>query len=74
MGVIIEIRQAKPAESGDLTSISFASKRYWNYPEEYFEIWEKELTITPEYIDNNIVYGIYITTGAFGRLCIIYLI
>lgn len=43
----IVIRRAIIAESGDLTSISFASKRYWNYPEEYFNVWEKELTITP---------------------------
>jgi len=48
--VELVIRQAKRTESGDLTSISFASKRYWNYPEEYFDVWKKELTITPGYI------------------------
>lgn len=39
-----------------LTEISFASKKYWNYPEEYFTIWQKELTITQEYINTNVVF------------------
>lgn len=50
------IRQARDNESYDLTAISFASKGYWNYPEEYFDIWRKELTITPEYIKDNVVF------------------
>jgi GNAT superfamily N-acetyltransferase len=49
------IRKATPEESDELTDISFASKRFWNYPENYFEIWRNELTITPEYIRENIV-------------------
>lgn len=49
------IRKAFPEESETITEISFASKRFWNYPEEYFEIWKDELTITPEYIHKNIV-------------------
>ncbi|WP_088186728.1 GNAT family N-acetyltransferase [Desulfosporosinus sp. FKA] len=52
----MEIRQAKASESNELTAISFISKRFWNYPEEYFDIWKKELTITPEYIQDNMVY------------------
>lgn len=54
MNVII--RPATIHDSEVLTQISFASKRYWNYPEEYFEVWKDELTITPQYIENNIVY------------------
>ena len=38
-----------------LTEIAFSAKRYWNYPEEYYDIWKNELTITEEYIKNNIV-------------------
>lgn len=49
------IRKASPEESETITEISFASKRFWNYPEEYFEIWKDELTITSEYIRYNIV-------------------
>lgn len=52
----IVIRPAAITDSEALTNISYAAKRYWNYPKEYFDIWENELTITPAYIQNNKVY------------------
>jgi Acetyltransferases len=52
----IEISKAQEADSDALTEISFAAKRHWNYPEYYYERWKNELTITREYILNNIVY------------------
>lgn len=52
----IMISRAKDKESETLTTISFAAKRYWNYPEEYFDVWKDELTITPDYINHNEVY------------------
>ncbi|KLU63362.1 acetyltransferase (GNAT) family protein [Peptococcaceae bacterium CEB3] len=52
----LNIRRAEEADSDDLTAISFASKGHWNYPEEYFDIWNKELTITPDYIRQNGVF------------------
>lgn len=52
----LHIRKAYPADSAALTALSFAAKRYWNYPEEYFDIWKEELTITPEYIQKHLVY------------------
>ena len=53
---MIIIEKAEPHDADVLTSISFSAKRYWNYPEEYFDIWKDELTITPEYIEKNKVY------------------
>jgi GNAT superfamily N-acetyltransferase len=53
-------------ESDILTSISFAAKRYWNYPEEYFDVWKEELTITPDYIKQNQVYVAKIDGKAVG--------
>lgn len=53
---MITIRPASIDDSIALTNISFASKQYWNYPKEYFEIWKDELTITADYIKNNAVY------------------
>lgn len=50
------IRTAIQNEAEILTHISFHSKGYWNYPQEYFEIWTNELTITPTYIEKNNVY------------------
>ena len=52
----IKIVKANEMASRELTSISFAAKRYWGYPDEYFKIWEQELTITPEYIRQNKVF------------------
>lgn len=50
------IRKANPTEYQTLTNLSFQSKNYWNYPDAYFEIWAKELTITRQYILTNDVY------------------
>ena len=50
------IRKAKPGEQDHLTEISFASKKYWDYPSDFFTIWQDELTITADYIRNNNVY------------------
>ena len=38
-----------------LTEIAFSGKKHWNYPNEYYETWKNELTITEEYLNNNIV-------------------
>lgn len=50
------IRRAKTGEAKQLTSISFASKKYWPYPEAYYTVWKNELTITPRYIADNLVF------------------
>lgn len=50
------IRAASQEEADALTRIAFAAKRSWGYPETHFEIWKSELTITPGYIGQNIVY------------------
>jgi GNAT superfamily N-acetyltransferase len=50
------IRPAKQDEFKKLTNISFKSKGYWKYPKEYFDIWEKELTVNSGYIKDNEVF------------------
>jgi GNAT superfamily N-acetyltransferase len=50
------IRAARVNEAAVLSQISLQSKRYWNYPEEYYRLWEKELLITPEYIKTNVIF------------------
>ena len=50
------IRPARTDEFGILTRISFASKGYWNYPQEYFDLWQRELTIDTDYIQENDVF------------------
>ena len=50
------IKRAEKSDHILLSDIAFTAKRYWKYPEKYFNIWQKELTITPGYIFENIVY------------------
>ncbi len=52
----IQIEKAKQSDSSILTEIAFSAKKHWNYPDNYFEIWKDELTITEEYVNQNIVY------------------
>lgn len=51
-----EIRRAGPTDSEALTRIAHAAKRYWRYPEEYIQIWQDDLTVTPDFIDRHQVY------------------
>ena len=50
------IRPAKITDSEALTKISFESKAHWEYPDEFLATWSNELTITPDYLENNEVY------------------
>lgn len=50
------IRRARQSEYDTLTTISFRSKSYWQYPQEFFIIWQQELTITADYIAANDVF------------------
>lgn len=53
----IEINKAIDTDSNILTELSFAAKRHWNYPDHYYDLWKDELTITKDYISQNIVYN-----------------
>ena len=52
----IEIIRAQDYDCDILTEIAFASKRHWNYPNSYYDLWKDELTISMNYINHNIVY------------------
>lgn len=52
----IHINRANNTDSDILTEIAFFAKRHWNYPDEYYEIWKDELTITEKCLKQNIVY------------------
>ena len=52
----ISIRRAGEAEAGQLSEISLAAKKYWDYPEPFFEHWNDDLKISPEFISNNNVW------------------
>ena len=65
------IREAETKEHILLTNISFQSKRYWNYPESFFDIWKDELTITENYISGNDVYVYEINGNVTGYYSIV---
>lgn len=65
------IRPATQEDSSFLTEVSFSSKSYWGYPEEYFEIWKDELTITEEYIANNFVQVLEIEGKIVGYYSVV---
>lgn len=67
----IVIGRAQENESDQLTLISFAAKRYWKYPEEYFDVWKNELTITKDYVDQNKVYVARNNGSAVGFISIV---
>ncbi len=65
------IRLATIADSKALTRLSLASKAYWKYPKEYFEIWKNELTISQDYIHSNDVFVYEINNSIIGYYSIV---
>lgn len=59
----ITIRAASPHQAAALSEIALQAKGYWGYPAALLELWRKEfLTITPDYIQANRVWGAFTAT------------
>ena len=67
----ITICKAIIEDAKTLTDISFAAKRHWNYPENYYDLWKDELTITNEYIHQHIVYKAQLADLTIGFYSIV---
>lgn len=52
----MKIKKSSPELHKKLTEISFISKKYWNYSDEWMEIWKDDLTLTENFIINNHIY------------------
>src|ERR1044072_8238696 len=50
------IRKAAIENAEVLSDIALNAKRHWGYPEHWIKHWEADLTISPDFIDNNHVY------------------
>jgi GNAT superfamily N-acetyltransferase len=50
------IRPASADEASVLTEIAHDAKRHWGYPEHWIKHWESDLTISPDFIRDNLVY------------------
>lgn len=53
---MIRIRKGVVADADQLTEIAHSAKQYWGYPADWIKLWQKDLTITVQYIDENPVY------------------
>lgn len=54
----MNIQKAKPEDHIHLTEITKKSKAFWGYSEEQILAWDKHLTITSAYIQNNSVFNL----------------
>ena len=53
---LVNIRPAATEEAPLLTGIAHDAKRHWGYPEHWIEHWHADLTISSDFITNNLVY------------------
>jgi GNAT superfamily N-acetyltransferase len=63
---VIEIRRGEPAEHETLSALAHAAKRYWGYPEEWIELWNADLTFTPEAIAERDTYCAVVENKVVG--------
>jgi GNAT superfamily N-acetyltransferase len=70
------IRRARRADADELSRIARAAKRHWGYPASLLRLWQRDLTVTPGFIDRHPVYyaahrgkvvGFYAISGT-GRI------
>jgi len=54
--VAIRIRRARSADTEELTRIAHAAKRFWGYPEKWIRLWKPDLTVTSEFVRNQVVF------------------
>lgn len=66
------IKRASPEDANTLTQIALDAKRHWGYPEHWIKHWEADLTVSPDFINDNPVY-VYEREGdvlGFYALCV----
>jgi GNAT superfamily N-acetyltransferase len=78
----IVIVRATSADAPALTTIAFAAKRHWGYPEPWIESWRELLTIRPDLIASHDTYvaldgdrklGFYVLAHKGDRLDLLHL-
>lgn len=60
------VRPAEQSEANLLSSIAMQAKAYWGYPQEWLELWQDELTITPQLISRHWVFVAEISKRVAG--------
>lgn len=62
----MQIRAARPEEAATLTSIAFAAKQHWGYPENWMKTWREILTVTPEFIAGHETFSAIVDSRPVG--------
>jgi GNAT superfamily N-acetyltransferase len=52
----IDVDRANPEDAPELTSVAFAAKRHWGYPESWIREWTAALTFTPQFIREHVTF------------------
>lgn len=66
----ITIRNAYESEANQLSKIALEAKKFWNYPDTWFELWGNSLTITPKFIRKNNVLVATKNTDILGFIAL----
>jgi GNAT superfamily N-acetyltransferase len=56
MSVNLSITRARARQSEELSRIAWESKSHWGYPQHWLESWLPDLTLTPDFIQENPVF------------------
>lgn len=56
MHELFTVRSARAADADELTRLARLSKAHWGYPKEWLDVWQNDLTISPETIEGAIGY------------------
>ena len=62
----MEIVRAKSDDAEILTTIAFAAKRHWGYPERWIESWRYALTVQPDFITTHETYAAVVENRTVG--------
>ena len=62
----MKIDKAYRTDAGKFTELTIRSKGFWNYGAEQIKEWRDELTISPNYIDDNQVYKLLFNERIIG--------
>ena len=62
----MEIQPATKGMEPILTELAHKSKSYWGYGSRLMELWSEQLTIKPDYLEENIVDVVYEGNQAIG--------
>ena len=52
----LDIRCARPEDAGELSRVAHAARAHWGYSRKYLKLWAEDLTISPQFVQDNVVF------------------